>query len=260
MPRRLVQYSRNEPCYFCGTAPPSTNEHAPPKMLFKDVDCEGITVPSCATHNTGKNGDDAAFVLALCQATTLWQERYGKKLPESTQSAVERIVAGVRRPKQVTKRRFLTDPPEGLDEHNEHIHMDARVPAWIKQLSAALIWSALGGYTHLIDWDRAEVWSPVYHSGSTARPTAQALGDFEGIARFEELVNRQHWHEGWTEEQGYPHTIYQFRICLSDEQLRGLPLTIIKHTFFTWGTWYAFFCGSWRTRKSLQEFLDADPR
>src|SRR5437870_4131930 len=63
----LNQYSQRKPCYYCGAEPPSSGEHAPPKMMTAGFGCSRITVPSCAQHNTEKCGTDQAIVSALIQ-------------------------------------------------------------------------------------------------------------------------------------------------------------------------------------------------
>jgi len=67
---RLFSYSKKEACYYCGKLPndkaPSSKEHVPPKMMFKGFNCDSITIPACANHNTNKNIGDRAVVCIFC--------------------------------------------------------------------------------------------------------------------------------------------------------------------------------------------------
>ncbi|HEY4717548.1 MAG TPA: hypothetical protein VIH14_00910, partial [Anaerolineales bacterium] len=62
---KLKNYSRNQPCYYCGAPGPNGREHAPPQMMFTGFDCDSITVPSCDKHNTRKNIGDRAIITAI---------------------------------------------------------------------------------------------------------------------------------------------------------------------------------------------------
>src|SRR6267143_939004 len=62
------QYSKRKPCYYCGAPPPSTAEHAPPKLMFSAFQSDSITVPSCSEHNNGKSDKDRAIITALIKS------------------------------------------------------------------------------------------------------------------------------------------------------------------------------------------------
>lgn len=51
-------------CYYCG-GKTTSDEHAPPRQMFRAFDCDSITVPSCETHNSAKAGRDQAIVSAF---------------------------------------------------------------------------------------------------------------------------------------------------------------------------------------------------
>jgi len=48
-------------CYYCGSKATS-KEHVPPQQLFKNFQCDRITVPSCDIHNGDKSGRDQAII------------------------------------------------------------------------------------------------------------------------------------------------------------------------------------------------------
>src|SRR5258706_15617847 len=66
--RILVQVAMKQkhkkPCYYCGSQA-NSDEHAPPRQMFKGFSCDSITVPSCSTHNSEKGGADQAIVSAF---------------------------------------------------------------------------------------------------------------------------------------------------------------------------------------------------
>src|SRR6185503_18234133 len=90
MTLRLKQYSKWKPCYYCGAPPPSTQEHAPPRLMFAAFDCDIITVPSCEKHNTEKAGNDRAVITALVRSLhqTLEYRDTTNCLPENVLKAI----------------------------------------------------------------------------------------------------------------------------------------------------------------------------
>jgi hypothetical protein len=55
-----MKRKNKELCYFCGKQAIS-DEHGPPKKLFKGFNFDSITVPSCDLQKSSKCGNDRAI-------------------------------------------------------------------------------------------------------------------------------------------------------------------------------------------------------
>ena len=166
---RLHQFSKKEPCYYCGAPPPSTKEHAPPEMMFDGFDCDSITVPACEAHNTSKSGRDRAIVTAISiLAYQVWkQDANDRNLTPNVIKAVKNLEPNFSRAEtEVGLRDFLVNPPSGLLNSLPYTKSSVNPENWIRQLTAALVWSAIGKYNSRIEWDKANAWSPTrYQEG-----------------------------------------------------------------------------------------------
>jgi DNA polymerase III alpha subunit (gram-positive type) len=69
-------------CYFCGKVV-TGDEHALPRMMFREFDCDSITVPSCDVCNNEKSGRDQAIVHGFLKSLN----GYKKSLSGNVQKA-----------------------------------------------------------------------------------------------------------------------------------------------------------------------------
>lgn len=158
---RLKQYSARQPCYYCGAPGPSSREHAPPRLIFATSDCDRITVPSCDTHNNSKSDKDRAIVTWLIKSLDRMFE--AGVSTGSTSPIVMEAIAHLkpnfgRAAKHVSDKSFLSDPE--LDFKIPAINFD--FSGWIRQLTAALIWSGTGQFDDSIKWNEAYVFNEFY--------------------------------------------------------------------------------------------------
>jgi hypothetical protein len=144
------QYSRGklEPCYYCG-APCTSGEHAPPEMMFKGFGCSFIIVPSCDKHNSKKSGDDLAVVAAYIEAIDGMIKDgtiTASQLPKDVRIAVKRA-AGKKWFENAKNKVRLRPYIVGRDDTMlPRFAPDFNIYAWMRQLTAALVWSATGYY------------------------------------------------------------------------------------------------------------------
>src|ERR1700720_3058499 len=164
---RLHQFSKREPCYYCGSPPPSTREHAPPTMMFGGLPCDRITVPACERHNTQKSiGDRAVITAAIMGAYQVW--KYWPSSPSLSPNVIHCIKSiepdfnWARN--EVSLRDFLIDPPPELNVPLPYIQPGVRIQKWIVHLTAALVWSVIGKPDSDNEWDQAWAWSPHFIS------------------------------------------------------------------------------------------------
>src|SRR5258706_14137695 len=113
MTLKLKQYSKRKPCYYCGAPPPSTQEHAPAKLMFGAFDCDSITVPSCVKHNSEKSHKDRAVVTVLIKSLARAVENgmVSTDLPADTVKAIRYLEPNFRQAnREVFDRSVLADP------------------------------------------------------------------------------------------------------------------------------------------------------
>ncbi len=251
---RLKQYSRSKPCYYCGAPGPSTQEHAPPKLMFASFDCDSITVPSCKTHNNEKSDKDRAIITWLIKSIHRAIES-GFPIDSVSLKVIKAIddlkpyFAQANR--EVSDHSFLNNP-----------ELDFKIPAvnvsaydWIHQLTAALIWSVAGEFDPSIKWSESLVWSPLY---------IENTGSMELIDRLSQLVRNQiserhiesfDWKTGWSAfPRAYPQEIYNFRVCFSPTLIQKIDLEVaFRHQFYGSLNWYVWFTPSQQTRQLLEK-------
>ena len=263
-PRKKHQFSRKKPCYFCG-APSSGREHAPPAMMFRDLDCKDpIVVPSCDEHNTAKGESDRAIVLALLKtweqqvtfhscATDLMTENIAKAMKIAQDHFPESR-------KLVTLHPVLEDPPDGWDNSWPRLAPEAKIGEWIRQLTAAVAWSATGDFDPLTKWHEANLYSR--HFYSTLGPEDQwGTEDFLQHNRRwdieEAKYGQYYWYPGWNNQADeYPQDIYRFRITFlpAHSQREGMNV-VFRHTFYNSLVWYVWVAASERARRGLVNMI-----
>ena len=254
---RLKQYSKRKPCYYCGAAPPSTQEHAPPKLMFTALECDSITVPSCIRHNNEKSDKDRAIITVLIKSLSRALESglVATSLPEKVIEAIEFLKPSFAQAnREVNDRSLLADP-----------ELDFKIPAvnvsifdWMRQLSAALVWSVVGEFDSSIDWNEAFVWSSL-NLQSSAPMSVYDVGLQVLINQgSEEHIESYNWEVGWSSKpKSYPPGIYNFRVCFSPpfEQDKGREVAF-RHQFYSCLNWYVWFAPSLETREILKQAVN----
>ncbi len=244
MPRH--QFSSRTLCYYCGKPPPSSKEHVPPKTMFIDFECDRITVPSCDEHNTERTQDDAALAAAL-QMTAYWAYKNVPSSPRLTPNvakALERAESNFHRTKRsVQDRPFLDEPIPGLNSDLPFIAPTVKINAWIRQVTAGLVWNITGEYDSLVDWNSVEVICPTFKPGHGPLTRSDAIQWADDSAVLtQQLNNAADWYFGWSaRKRPYPRDIYCFDVGIN-HGTSGNPDTTItfRHRFYNGAsTWYA---------------------
>jgi hypothetical protein len=251
---RLRQYAARQPCYYCGTPGPSSREHAPPKLIFANFDCDHITVPSCDTHNNAKSDKDRAIVTWLIKSLDRMFES-GVSTTSTSPIVIEAIShlkpSFGQAAKHVSDNSFLSDP-----------ELDFKIPAidfdfseWIRQLSAALIWSVTGQFDDSIKWNEAYVSNEFYLQGPDTRPLSSVLSEllFSWIGT--RHIESFDWKPGWSARpRAYPRELYNFSVCFSPTLVQEIEREVaFRHQFYATLDFYVWFVPSVSTWESLKE-------
>ncbi len=251
---RLKQYSKHKPCYYCGAPPPSTQEHAPPKLMFAAFDCDRITVPSCEKHNTEKAGNDRAVITALIRTLhqTLEHRDSTNSLPENVLKAINFLEPDFHQAnRELTSQSLLADP-----------ELDFKIPKlnisifdWIRQLSAAMVWRATGEFDSSIDWSKADIWNALYLQDSNSWQVLDIAWQAEINHASEQIIESSDWKLGWSSTpRRYPSDIYNLKMCFSPpfEQRKGVEVAF-RHQFYSCLNWYVWFVPSHKIKMLLEE-------
>jgi len=250
---RLKQHSATKPCYYCGGNPPSTREHAPPKLMFAAFDCDSITVPSCDKHNNNKAGRDRAIVTWLVKSI---DRTLQSGVPESSLSPKAIRAINDLRPNFSQANAEISDQSFLIDSE-----LDLKIPAinfdyaeWIRQLSAALIWSVAGYFDPYVKWNEAFVWNPLYLQGPDRRELLNVLSDLWLNQISEWNIENFDWKNGWSAfPRSYPSELYNFSVCFSPTLVQEIENEVaFRHQFYGCLNFYIWFAPSGETRKLLQ--------
>lgn len=236
---------KNEICYFCG-APASSTEHVPPKQMFRAFDCDRITVPSCEAHNSNKGGDDqsivSAFLLSLVEGVRVsaWS------LEPDVEKALNVHTSAFQYVKNSTfAAPLITDAPKPMPNLG---YSKSDLKQWIRQVTAAILFSATQTFDPSIEWANATIWSPNWLSSPTPTPitTAQYLEQFEfSDISIKPIFENREWAQGWSARpRPYPKDIFRFYLNLERH-------IFFKHVFYNRYTWYICFDCTESTKAKL---------
>ena len=256
------QFNKNKRCYYCGAPPPSSKEHAPAKAIFEAFSCDSITVPACNDHNSARNLDDRAIVSFFLRGLE-YGFRSGSLTPNQI-TAYKKAVEKLGHASEVNSHDMQWDPTGTLHGRLVHIDQTDRVHGWMRQLTAAIVWSALGGFDKDCKWDQAVVWSPEYLEAEPALASLLTTGDklLELQDRKASLLSRSlHWWRGWSASpRPYPPDIYRFEISFApseDLKAGGDDYDVMfRHWFYGQFSWYVYFETSPNTKRALRRAVE----
>jgi len=244
------------PCYYCGTQALSY-EHAPPRQMFKGFPCDSITVPSCDEHNSQKCADDQAVVSAFLIPLSNCLDKCGPDKHSLEPDVVRAILVArpsfVRAKRKARSRPLFRGPRGAPSDLPDVCYLDRSVDlyAWIRQLTAALVFDGTLAFDPTIAWDEAIAWSREWVP-EMERPAS--AGDaallFERRREIGALLERFSWQDGWSAyPRPYPPNIYRFWLCIEPE-----PRKVgFKHVFYNRYAWYVWFSASPETVLKLSD-------
>jgi hypothetical protein len=242
---RLHQFVDKKPCFYCGAHGPSIKEHVPPRAMFAGFECDRITVPSCPTHNTDRSITDASVIMALRMSAS-WIYKNAPSSPRLTPNVVKAI--GAAEPtfgllgSRVQLRPYLSEPRPRLDSDLPYLDPAVPIDAWVRQLTAGLVWSVVGEHDPLSRWDETNVWSQnfVRTDGPITSAEAVRLAVTDELRR--QRLNDGHWYVGWAAmSRPYPRDIYRFDVRVDERSANTARAHIVfRHRFYNdTATWYA---------------------
>jgi len=266
---RLMPYSKLDPCYYCGAPPPSIREHVPPSMMFNGFDCDSITVPSCDRHNTSRSKGDRGIVTALIMSVSQMYKNRDKLHDNLNGILTPNIIRAIQllepdfnqATNEVELRDIFIDPPKDLDIPLPYMQPSAFIHGWIRQLTAALVWSVTGSYDPNTDWDNSVPWSHGY------LPSSGEPRTFEDISNemlknqdIDQLFKQMKWHDGWSAlPRKYPKDIYSFELSFIQnlEPWQGLNV-VFRHRFYnSTSVWKILFKASQNILASLKQAIES---
>jgi len=259
MTRLIQQFSQNKRCYYCGAPPPNSREHAPVRAMFEAFSCDSITVPSCDKHNTEKGLDDRAIVEFLIKGSFVGL-RYGSLTPNIFK-AMEKAEPKLGNADEVSLRSWLNDPQGELGSSLAYLDGSIDIKVWMRQLTAALVWSATGNFDESIEWDNARVSSPEFIQSEGGLEIEQARLELQRsrVAKAEITKAILSWWRGWSAyPRSYPFDIYHFEIGFSSQdflQENSESEIIFKHSFYRHYSWYVRFAASKETKKNISNVV-----
>jgi len=222
--------------------------------MFAAFECDSITVPSCTKHNNEKSARDRAIISVLVKSLSRAIEGglIASSLPQNVIKAIELLKPNFAQAnREITNRSWLADPE--LDFAIPSINVS--VYDWMRQLSAALVWSVTGEFDSSIEWKEAYVWNSLYLQPSSPLSVydagLQVLMNQGSVAHIESFD----WKPGWSSSpRAYPSEIYDLRVCFSPpfEQNKGREVAF-RHQFYSRLNWYVWFTPSVKTREALRQ-------
>jgi hypothetical protein len=206
--------------------------------MFKGWACDSITAPSCEKHNSAKSGHDQAIVSALLMPLAGCADRF--PLEPDVQAAIERARSSF----QYAKRNALDVPllKDALERiphlpNVSYLQPSVNIKAWVKQLTATVVWNALQKWDSTISWDEVAAWSAEFMESddSSSLSTADAVGIVKKKQELKAQLDDLSWTEGWSAHpRPYPAVIYRFWLHFGPQEV------IFKHRFYNLYLWYAW--------------------
>lgn len=205
-----------------------------PKQLFKNFQCDSITVPSCDVHNGNKSGRDQAIIHGYFKSLL----GYKDKLEPKVRKALLKAIHGF----HYTKRSAVSAPL--IKNPSEKLHglpnlafvtKESRTHNWIKQLSAAIILDATKYFNPSVPWNDLKVFFPEWipADGPHGIDQDKAIELILRNKKIREDLNELSWEKGWSvSPKPYPQEIYRFRFHFGNKKF------ILCHVFLNRFFWY----------------------
>ncbi len=238
-----MTFSEPKVCYYCG-AKPSSKEHVPPKQMFRSFDARRITVPSCEIHNQQKGTTDDDIINGMLISITNVKNRFD--IPQEVLTAIRVAKPDFGKVKnRVTSSKILDNKELGpknqrINVPMAHIQASANVNGWIRQITAALFYSATHVFDNTINWDTTLVWGPdILPSEAPVPKGSQEIIDWFITAKFfRDGINGRDWKPSWIEKNAnkYPETLYSFKVGFNKD-----GTIVFWHKFFSNYSWYISF-------------------
>ena len=209
-------------CYYCGSAKAS-DEHIPPKQMFKGFAYGGFQVPSCDVHNIDKSLSDNAIVKMMIEGLVSSKD----KLHEDIKKAIEYAKEYFDQVKNSVKLvEFSSDTTFTLP----HISEEHDIDKWIKEISAGIIWSTIGYYEAKIKFDNATVIKNNFVDNSIDKfDINKAKKQMDDNAYKMTILESQCWENGWVlRKPGYPLHLYRYLYSINFSE----RVFMLKHIFY----------------------------
>jgi hypothetical protein len=182
------------------------------------------------------------------------RDRY--PLEPQVEKAIEAALSSFERAKHsAIQTAFLKDPPSGLEDLPDLAHLapSVNMTAWIRQLTAGIIYSGIQEEGFPIKWSKSMVWSPDWVPVDSPAPLeyADAVNKLKLNQERRAGLDSLNWELGWSAyPRSYPDTIYSFQLHTSQDRQ-----VMVRHKFYNRYTWYVHFKASSKIIRKLREKL-----
>ncbi len=230
----LFQFSKKAGCYYCGKQEGITREHVPPKVLFQNFECDKITVPACPAHNFIKSEDDEKILLGLAMIVESGLIDFPNHniLNETVISEMGYLKEKFSKAYSIASRTTVWNEPKPDLPSEATLISNSAVEAWIRQITAGLVWAVIGKHEPSINWDAAIVFSPFFYPLPLYSEEDATLASITLLGKKHELDSLT-WHTGWSHHQrAYPRDIYRFEVSFDECQQFPETNMIFRHVFY----------------------------
>jgi hypothetical protein len=219
-----------KPCYYCGKLS-TGKEHIPPQMLFKEIVCDKITVPSCDHHNMDKSGIDQSIIAGF--SLSLQSLKKDPKFKNVTDKVPQNAFnSGNFKTKDCVKKSVylkpIISPFTGAKLPLPDMSYLESVPDlkdWLIKITAGLVRDGLRRFEPNIDWN----------SAITVNPSVTNLNGIKGLEetqrnvdRANEIKSKKPWYRGWPSgKRDYPKNVFQFCLHFTNNK------TFFYYTFYS---------------------------
>lgn len=224
--------------------------------MFKGFPCDSITVPSCETHNSHKSGNDQAVVSAFLIPLYNGLGRY--PLDADISKAIENALPSfVRAKRKALSTPLLSDPPEDIADLPDvsYVTPSTNIRAWVRQLTAALVYDAVKTLDRTIKWDEVITWSPDWIETDDPSPVPfnRVISVLQKKGAVRARLEQMEWLDGWSAyPRKYPSNIYAFQLHFEPDEV------VFWHRFYNRYNWYAWFSASQETLGKLATKIGKD--
>jgi hypothetical protein len=134
---------------------------------------------------------------------------------------------------------LLKNPPRRMRclPNVSYLQPSVNIKAWIRQLTATLVWNALKKRDSVICWDEVVAWSAELMESDdfSSLSTADAVGVVRKKRKLKAQLDDLSWADGWSAHpRPYPAVIYHFWLHFMPQEV------VFKHQFYNAYTWYAW--------------------
>jgi hypothetical protein len=210
-------------CYYCGRLA-NSKEHIPPKSIFKSVECDKFTVPSCDEHNIEKCNQDDSVIKGMLISLA----NHKKRINPVVKEVIQKTEAHFNQVKNNVKVKLLLNDLPEINTEFAYVGKEIKISDWYSKLSAGIIYTAIKKYEPRNRYDESVVFNfSQYASIGESISKYELEKEYYAKLQTISIFNGLDWIDGWeTGPRNYPKELYFFRISIVNR------FVFIKHFMF----------------------------